>query len=152
MEGKLDTTREITVGYSWGGGAAIDTANRPNVKATVSFHGMPPRLETAFEDMHSPLLLFTSTGDTFVNAEEYVTPVYEASMVQTFYTNLDDEDISHLYMIDSFGGAELERGPAVAWMRYWACGDDNARELFFGDDCELCQTPWSNTFRKNWVD
>ncbi|MGD8908691.1 MAG: dienelactone hydrolase family protein, partial [Chromatiales bacterium] len=82
MAGKLDTTREVSIGYSWGGGAAIDVANRPNMKATVSLHGMPPREDTAFEAMHSPLLLFTSTGDSFVSKEKYVTPNYERSKVQ----------------------------------------------------------------------
>jgi hypothetical protein len=41
MAGTLDTTREIAIGYSWGGGAAIDVSDRPNIRATVSLHGMP---------------------------------------------------------------------------------------------------------------
>lgn len=149
MKGKLDESRELTIGYSWGGGAAIDTANRPNVKATVSFHGMPPRERNAFEDMHSPLLLYTSTGDSFVNAEGYVTPNYEASTVQTFYATLLDESIGHLYILDNTGAAEMERGPAIAWMRYWACGDQGARDQFFGNNCEMCVSPWSAQ-RKYW--
>lgn len=151
LDGKLDVSRELTVGYSWGGGAAIDTADRPNVKATVSFHGMPPREDTAFESMHSPLLLFTSTGDDFVNAENYVTPNYDASLVQTFYATLLDDSIGHLYILDVSGEAALERGPAIAWMRYWACEDPNAKSLFFGDDCELCQDPWSAQ-KKYWTE
>ena len=151
MAGKLDTTKEITLGYSWGGGAAIDTANRPNVKATVSFHGMPPREFSAFDDMRSPLLLFTSTGDGFVSADGYVTPNYEASRVQTFYATLD-QPVDHLYIIDPPLGdaARLERGPALAWMLYWACNDQGARRYFWGDDCLLCRSPWTNARRKNW--
>ena len=57
LQGKLDTTREVTIGYSWGGGAAIDTADRPNVKATFSLHGMPPREADAWTKMHAPLML-----------------------------------------------------------------------------------------------
>jgi hypothetical protein len=151
MAGKLDTSKEITLGYSWGGGAAIDTASRPNVKATVSFHGMPPRGFTAFSDMHAPLLLFTSTGDSFVNADQFVTPNYNASEVQTFYATLNDPLADHLYIIDGLGidGALLERGPAIAWMRYWACGDQNARRYFFGSDCVMCRSPFSAQ-RKLW--
>jgi hypothetical protein len=151
MAGKLDTSKEITLGYSWGGGAAIDTANRPNVKATVSFHGMPPREFSAFDSMHSPLLLFTSTGDNFVSADGYVTPNYNSSQVQTFYATLNDTSADHLYIIDAAGidGAVAERGPAIAWMRYWACGDQNARRYFFGSDCVLCRSPFSGQ-RKNW--
>src|SRR5262249_5209399 len=90
LKGKLDTSREVTIGYSWGGGAAIDTADRPNVRATFSLHGMPPRVDGAFDKMHAPLLLTTSTGDNFVTASGYVTPNYEKAIVPTFYATLDD--------------------------------------------------------------
>ena len=164
MMGKLDLTREATIGYSWGGGGAIDTADRANIKATVSLHGMPPRVEDAFAKMHAPLLLFTSTGDTFVTAEEYVTPNYEASLVQTFYATFADTTAGHLYVVDpgaavclgtalGLGGCEsaaVERAPTIAWLRLWTCGDENAKEFFYGDDCTLCQNPWTMPQRKAW--
>jgi hypothetical protein len=164
LQGKLDPSREVTVGYSWGGGAAIDTADRANVKATVSLHGMPPRGATAFESMHSPLLLFTSTGDTFVTAAGYVTPNYEKSQVQTFYATLNDRAAGHLYVVDEgaavcIGGilglgacqtASEEQAPTIAWLRYWACGDQNAERFFFADDCTLCSVPWTQPQRKEF--
>jgi len=165
MQGKLDTTNEATLGYSWGGGAAIDTANRPNVRATASLHGMPPRLTSAFADMHAPLLLYTSTGDGFVTAEGYVTPNYEKAKVQTFYATLMDDGAGHLYVVDEGStacavsgalgeceGAIAERAPTVAWLRLWQCGDESARAYFYGDDCTLCQAPWTKPQRKNWPD
>lgn len=162
LQGKLDTTSEVTIGYSWGGGAAIDTANRPNVKATVSMHGMPPRGDNAFQDMHSPLLLFTSTGDGFVTPQEYVTPNYQAATVQTFYATLDDATAGHLYPVDEGSiacfaatlgickNAVAEKAPMVAWLRYWVYGDQGARDFFFGDSCTLCQSPWTMPQRKHW--
>jgi hypothetical protein len=155
MAGKLDTSKELTIGYSWGGGASIDTNPRPNVKATISFHGMPPR-QDPWAMMKAPLLLFTSTGDTFVSASQYVTPNYNASKVTTFYATLQ-EQVGHVYPCDegslcesvggiAFGGpatgAIKEQAPALAWMRYWACGDENAKKYFFGADCILCKAPW----------
>lgn len=166
LAGKLDTTREVTIGYSWGGGAAIDTANRPNVKATFSLHGMPPRETNAWDAMHAPLLFTTSTGDNFVTASGYVTPNYEKSKVQTFYGTLQNADAGHLYIADTSAGicigavlagtfgtcgnAMAEQGPAVAWLRYWACGDQGAKHYFFGDDCVMCKSPWTMPQRKNW--
>jgi hypothetical protein len=164
MAGKLDTTREVTIGYSWGGGAAIDTADRANVKATVSLHGMPPRETDAFAKMHAPLLLFTSTGDTFVTADEYVTPNYDKSLVQTFYATLNDGNAGHLYVVDEgavicVGGvlglgacqtAVAEHAPIIAWLRLWTCGDQNAKKFFYGDDCTLCRSPWTKPQRKQW--
>ena len=164
MMGKLDITREVTIGYSWGGGGAIDTADRANVKATVSLHGMPPRVTDAFAKMHAPLLLFTSTGDTFVSANEYVTPNYQKSLVQTFYATFGDTAAGHLYVADQGAAvclgavlglgtcqsAAVERAPTIAWLRLWACGDQNAKKFFYGDDCTLCQNPWTMPQRKVW--
>jgi hypothetical protein len=157
MKGKLDTSKELTIGYSWGGGAAIDTANRPNVKATVSIHGMPPRETAAWTGMKSPLLLFTSTGDTFVSASGYVTPNYNNSKVPTFYATLQ-ENVGHLYPIDDgavscvagvlLGGpcaaSIKEQAPIVAFLRLWGCGDENAKKYFYGSDCTLCKAPWKS--------
>ena len=120
LKGKLDTGREVAIGYSWGGGAAIDVSDRPNMKAIVSLHGMPPRVTTAFEMMHSPLLLFTSTGDMFVTAAKYVTPNYESSKVQTFYATLKDDSAGHLYPVDM--GAAICVG-AILGATFGACGD-----------------------------
>jgi hypothetical protein len=168
LKGKLDIMREVALGYSWGGGAAIDVSDRPNIKATISLHGMPPRVTDAFDKLHSPLLLTTSTGDMFVTASGYVTPNYEKSnKVATFYGTLVDPNAGHLYIADdgaalcsaaallgsTFGscqGAPAEKGPATAWLRYWACGDEGAKKFFFGDDCVLCKTPWTKPQRKMW--
>jgi hypothetical protein len=161
LQGKLDTSKEFTIGYSWGGGAAIDTADRPNVKATVSIHGMPPRNQAAWGAMKSPLLLFVSTGDAFVTAEQYVTPNYESSVVTTFYATLQ-EDVGHLYPLDEDAigctvgpvlfpratgpctSAVKQQAPTVAWLRHWLCGDQNAKLFFYGPDCALCSSPWAS--------
>ena len=166
LQGKIDTSREATLGYSWGGGAAIDTSKRPNVKATVSLHGMPPR-NNPWAQMHAPLLLTTSLGDTFVSAEGYVTPNYNKSQVQTFYATLNEPNEGHMYIVDSgaavcdlawifvsdgskCGSATLEQPAVAAWMRLWACGDEGARNYFYGDDCTLCSGQWTNPQTKNW--
>ena len=168
LKGKLDIMREVAIGYSWGGGAAIDVSDRPNIKVTLSLHGMPPRVTDAFDKLHGPLLLTTSTGDMFVTASGYVTPNYEKSnKVPTFYGTLQDPNAGHLYIADDGGalcgpaallgstfgsceGAPAEKGPAVAWLRYWACGDQGAKKYFFGDDCVLCKAPWTKPQRKMW--
>jgi hypothetical protein len=166
MQGKLDTSREAAVGYSWGGGAAVDTSVRPNIKATVSLHGMPPRQTGTWSGIHAPLLLFTSTGDNFVTASGYVTPNYMSSTVQTFYATLSDSTAGHLYVVDqgasicvgsllgtqfgNCGNDVTEHAPTIAWLRLWVCDDANAKKFFYGDSCTLCQSPWTNPQRKDW--
>ncbi|MDH5670797.1 MAG: dienelactone hydrolase family protein [Myxococcales bacterium] len=148
LQGMLDISKEATIGYSWGGGAAIDTADRPNVLATVSFHGMPPRESDAFASMHAPLLLFTSTGDTFVNRAGYVQPNYDASTVQTALA--EHEGYSHTTPLVIPGDAGDERAPAIAWLYLWLYGEQDARRFFYGDGCELCGGVWTDFDRKNW--
>jgi hypothetical protein len=125
------------------------------MKATVSLHGMPPREFDAFQNMHSPLLLITSTGDGFVTKEWYVTPNFEESMVQTFYATLNDLSVGHLHVLDEGGlsclsslllgaceDARQELAPTIAWLRMLACNDQHAREYFYGSECLTCLPPW----------
>jgi hypothetical protein len=141
FQGKLDVTKAVSIGYSLGGGAAVTAGSHPAVVTTVSFHG----LQGSAERLHGPLLLFTSTGDTFVSAAGFVTPTYNRSTVQTFYATLQGYD--HLYPI---GSAGLERAPAIAWLELWVHNAEGARNYFYGDNCVLCRSPWLNPQRKNW--
>ena len=141
LQGKLAPTCAVSIGYSLGGGAAVTAGSHRNVVTTVSFHG----LQGPAEMLHGPLLLFTSTGDTFVSAAGYVTPTYNRSTVQTFYATLTGG--SHLTPL---GDAADERAPAIAWLRLWVYGDQAARRYFDGTDCILCKAPWTNPLKKNW--
>jgi hypothetical protein len=143
-QGKLDTKCLISIGYSLGGGAAVTTGGHADVVTTVSFHG----LTGASDTLHGPLLLFTSTQDTFVSAAQFVTPTFNRSTVQTFYATLTGAgDAGHLTPINDAGP---ERAPAIAWLRLWVYGDQAAKKYFYGDDCILCKDPWGNPQRKNW--
>ena len=139
--GKLDVKRAASIGYSLGGGAAVTTGKHPNVIVTVSMHGLTGNSGM----LHGPLLLFTSTGDTFVSAAQFVDPTFRMSAVQTFYGTLTGG--SHL---NPLGDAGDERAPMVAWLRLWVYGDEAGKKYFFGDDCVLCKAPWTNPQRKNW--
>jgi hypothetical protein len=157
FEGKLDVTRAVSIGYSLGGGAAVDTGSHPAVITTVSFHGLPG----ASGALHGPLLLFTTTADGFVTKDSYVKPCYAASTtVPTImatltipgYTSPDGQTASnadftgHLYPVNDAGS---ERAPAIAWLRMWVYGDENAKQYFYGADCILCKDPWTDIQRKN---
>lgn len=141
---KLDTSCLISIGYSLGGGAAVTAGSHADVVVNVSFHG----LTGASGSLHGPLLLFTSTMDTFVSASQFVTPTFNASAVQTFYATLTGAgDNGHLTPI---GDAGPERAPAIAWLRLWVYGDQGGKNYFYGDDCILCKDPWGMPQRKNW--
>ncbi len=145
-QGKLDTNCLVTIGYSLGGGAAVTAGSHDHVVTTISFHGVTG----ASSMLHAPLLLFTSTTDTFVVADTFVTPTYDMSTVPTFYATLgasgDPSNLGHLIPI---GDAGPERAPAIAWLRLWVYGDQNARSYFYGSDAILCKDPWTNCQSKN---
>ncbi len=165
LAGKLDISSEFSMGYSWGGGAAIDVSTRPNMKASISVHGMFAR-SNAWGSMHGSLLLLSSTGDTLVAADGPVASNYNNSQVPTFFGVIQDEEVRHMYGLDadSFSctggapdalglgpcmGAIEEQAPIVAWLSYWIYGDQGARSYLFGDDCKLCSGRWTAQ-RKNW--
>ena len=139
--GKLDPSRCASIGYSLGGGGAVNAGSHRNVITTVSMHG----LTGAANRLHGPLLLFTGSSDDFVSAALFVTPTYNRSSVPTFYATL--RGVGHLYPL---GNAGNERAPMVAWLRLWLYGDQNARSFFYGENCTLCREPWLNPRRKNW--
>lgn len=72
-------------------------ASRPDVKATASHQGMPPREAYAFEAMHAPPLPFIATGDSLLAADPHVTPTHERSNLETFHATLADATVGHLY-------------------------------------------------------
>jgi len=75
-----------------------------------------------------------------------------------------DTTAGHLYVVDpgaavclgtalglgNCQSAAVERAPTIAWLRLWACGDENAKKFFYGDDCTLCRSPWTMPQRKAW--
>jgi hypothetical protein len=142
--GKLDTKCLISIGYSLGGGASVTTGAHADVITTVSFHGLSGNSAM----LHGPLLLFTSTMDTFVSAAQFVDPTFKMSTVKTFYATLTGAgDGGHLTPV---GDAGPERAPAIAWLRLWAYGDQGARKYFDGADCILCKAPWGMPQTKMW--
>ena len=139
-QGKLDTSCLIAIGYSLGGAGAVGAGAHPNIVTTVSFHGVTGNSAA----LKTPLLLVTSTTDTFVTASGFVTPTYNASVVQTFYATLTDagdpSDLGHLLPVSS---TDPKYAPAMAWLRLWVYGDQGGRDYFYGSSAKLCESPWT---------
>jgi hypothetical protein len=132
LQGKLDTSRAVCIGYSLGGGGAVTCGAHPKVIATIAMHpaaGLP-------NGLHGPLLLFSGTNDTVCVPETFVQPVFQGSPVPTFFGMLDGAD--HLEPV--LGGRET--APFIAWLRLWVFGDEAAKPFFYGPDCKLCKAPW----------
>jgi hypothetical protein len=147
FQNQLATSCAVTIGYSLGGGAAVGSGDHSNVITTVSFHG----LQGPAENLSGPLFLITSTNDGFVTKSGFSQPTFDRSTkVATLMATLEVDEApgvgGHLIPLNDAGP---ERAPAVAWLRYWVYGDQGARSWFFGSDCVLCQSPWTDVQRKN---
>lgn len=45
--------------------------------------------------------------------------------------------------------AGVEAPAIIAWIRYWVYNDQGAKKDFYGDDCLMCMSPWTNTKHEN---
>lgn len=131
LQGKLDTSRAVCIGYSLGGGASVSCGGHPKVITTIAMHPA-----AGFGSLHGPLLLFSGTNDTICVPDAFVQPIFNSSTVPTFYGLLEGAD--HFEPV--FAGNEL--APFIGWLRLWVFGDEGAKPFFYGPDCKLCKAPW----------
>jgi hypothetical protein len=139
FQGKLDTNRAVSMGYSLGGGAALTTGAHKSVITTIAMHPAP-----GGGALHGPVLLYTGTMDTVV-APSLVTSSYNGLQVPAFYATLDGA--THFEPVGT-GGREL--APSIAWLRLWVFNDEGAKSFFYGADCTLCVMPWTKQTNAKW--
>jgi hypothetical protein len=139
FQGKLDTTRAVSMGYSLGGGGALTTGAHKNVITTIAMHPAP-----GGGALHGPVLLYTGTDDTVV-APTLVMSSYSRLQVPAMLATLDGA--THFEPVGT-GGREL--APSIAWLRLWVFNDEGAKSYFYGDDCKLCVSPWTKQTNPAW--
>lgn len=144
-QGKLLVTKAVAMGYSVGGTGAVEVGAHPAVVTVVAIHGH--QTEGA---LHGTALLIGGTEDVMGDGMSWLAPTYAALDVQTFFGTVEGAD--HGYIQGTVGGVPggVETPAMVAWLRYWIYNDQGARRYFYGDDCVMCMSPWTNPQRKNW--
>ena len=144
FEGMIDVNNAVAMGYSVGGTGAVEIGGHEAISTVVSIHG-----HGAEGDLHGTLLLIGGTSDTMPDGLSWLAPTYEASQVETVFALLEGAD--HGYIQGSVDGVQggLETPVIIAWIRYWVYNDQGAGDYFFGDDCVLCSSPWSDLQRKD---
>lgn len=145
FEGTLDVEHAASMGYSVGGTGAVDIGEHEAIVTVVSIHG-----HSAEAELHGTLLLLGGTDDVMRDGRSWLAPTYEASQVQTFFSLVDGAN--HGYPGRTVDGVQsgVEAPAMIAWLRYWIYNDQEAKRYFFGEDCVMCSSPWTNTQRKNW--
>jgi dienelactone hydrolase len=145
FENNLEVGRAASMGYSVGGTGAVDIGGHKAITTVVSIHG-----HSAEAELHGTLLLLGGTDDVMRDGRSWLAPTYEASQVPTFFSLV--EGANHGYPGRTVDGVQsgVEAPAMIAWLRYWIYNDQNARQYFFGDDCVMCNSPWTSTQRKHW--
>lgn len=138
-QGKLAVKRAASMGYSVGGTAAVDIGSHEALLTVVSIHG---HISTTV--LHGTLLQTSGDKDNVGLPMQQQT--FANSKVPTFLGTVIGAD--HGYIQQNNGG--VERPAIVAWLRYRLYNDTGAKPYFYGDDCIMCKSPWTNPQRKNW--
>jgi hypothetical protein len=50
--------------------------------------------------------------------------------------------LAELAMLTTISPSARYIAPITAWLRYWVNGDEAAKRFFWGDNCEMCKSPW----------
>jgi hypothetical protein len=131
FQGKLAVDRAIAMGYSIGAGASVNLSKHKAIMTTVVIHD-----HNTSGDPHGPVLMITGTDDVIDDMRKTLTTLEEAPAV------LVALPIGHLDVITELGATGRYVAPITAWLRYWVNGDKDAKRYFWGDNCEMCKSPW----------
>jgi hypothetical protein len=125
--------------------AAVDIGGHEAISTVVSIHG-----HSADAELHRTLLLLGRTNDVMRDGRSWLAPTHEASQVQTFFSLV--EGANHGYIAGTADGVPggVETRAMIAWLRFWIYNDQEAKRYFYGDDCVMRASPWTDTQRKNW--
>jgi hypothetical protein len=130
-QGMLAVDRAVAMGYSIGAGASVNLSSHKAVMTTVVIHD-----HNTSGDPHGPVLMMTGTSDVIDDMRATMMTLDEAPAI------LVALPIGHLDVITEIGQGGRYVAPITAWVRYWVNGDQDAKRYFWGDDCEMCKSPW----------
>lgn len=145
--GHVDLGNVGASGHSQGGGGALMVGRDPRVRATVPFQawtGSPAHVAGTEMEQTGPMFLVSGDADLIAPPDANQKPIFEASNVPTFWGTLAGGD----HVTIALGSVAPYLGPSVAWFRLHLMGDESARGLFYGEDCELCGDPAWASLRK----
>jgi len=134
---RLDLDRIGAMGHSQGAAATVNAASDPRIKALILWNG------GTSED--KPFLNVSGERDT----DKAITPETMAADGEAstqpgawlYYRQVLEtggHSTGHLVLMEQ---PERVAEMAVAWWKYMLNDDEEAKKMFVGDDCGLCDTP-----------
>jgi dienelactone hydrolase len=138
---KLDLTQVGATGHSQGGGGALEAVKDQRIKTTAP---MAPFLgsQLGFQPTDTAIF-FSGRNDTWLPPAG-VKARYDGVSSPAAYA--EHIDANHFVMAATAGDF---RAPLTAWMRWHLMGDANARGMFLGANCGMCNNARWPVFQTN---
>ena len=137
FQGKLAVKRAITMGYSIGATASTQLSSHEAIMTTVSIHG-----HGTSGKPHGPELMLTGTNDVIDANRMTLMTLTDAPAVLMALPIGHLDVLQELALFSTISASARYIAPITAWLRYWVNGDDNAKHFFWGDNCDMCKSPW----------
>jgi hypothetical protein len=141
LNGKIDTSQIAVMGQSCGGFLSVSLGTNPRVgtigvfnSGVESAQGGPFASTDALADLHGPVMFINGAEVDFMMEASH-TNFELVNHVPTFYGARDNA--GHTATMYHPGGGEFAN-VASNWVKYHFKGDQEAGNMFVGDNCELC--------------
>jgi pimeloyl-ACP methyl ester carboxylesterase len=134
---KLDLDKVGAMGHSQGAGATANAAKDPRIKALILWNG-------SLTSADKPFLSVSGERDTAANTPASMADAVNAATqpgAWLFYHQVLQTGGSvtgHLTLMEQ---AERVTDATVAWWKYMLNDDADAKKMFIGADCGLCDSP-----------
>jgi hypothetical protein len=137
-----------TSGHSQGGGGSIMAGRDSRVNATAPIQPYTAGLghsSSSQSQQQGPMLLLSGSSDFIASPGINQAPVFSRANVPVFWATRSGA--SHFEPVGDGGDF---RGISTAWFLYQLTGDDNAAELFEGNNCGFCNASGWDVERKGF--
>src|SRR5262245_35219673 len=130
--------------YSIASTASVQLSSHEAILTTVVIHG-----HRTMGDPHGPVLMITGTSDVIGDMRATLTTLEEAPAVLVAlpigHLDVPTElplGIPFLAPQAPVSATTRYAAPITAWLRYWIYGDQGGKHFFWGDNCDMCKSPW----------
>jgi len=142
LRGKIDTSRMAIMGHSMGGGGALLAANAHSneLKAAIPFTPWQP--DGDFGNVTVPTLVIAGEIDRIAAVDDHAWPHYQSLSASHPRMYLEIGGGNHFIANTATGEDrlapnidvhDLVGGMSVAWLKLFVDGDEEYRDLVFGD-------------------
>ena len=142
LRGKIDTNRMAIMGHSMGGGGTLLAANTHSseLKAAIPFTPWQP--DGDFSDVTVPTLIIAGEIDRVAPVNDHAWPHYQSLSASNPRMYLEIRGGNHFIANTATGGDrlapnidvhDLVGSMGVAWLKLFVDGEEEYRDLVFGD-------------------